>query len=86
MNSEHAEVALPREQVDQIRRLVAAGRADSVAAYVEHAVQARLDRDRSLEELKDLFDRKGHSPSMEHLAWAREVLGVDANGEGEAKL
>jgi Arc/MetJ-type ribon-helix-helix transcriptional regulator len=77
-------VALPADQVEQIRRLVAAGRAASVAEYVASAVGERLERDRSLTELQDLFERKGQAPGAEHLAWAREVLGVD-DGDGEGR-
>lgn len=77
-------VTLSDRQLEQIRRLVAVGRASSVDEYVEAAVAERLERDRSLTELQDLFERKGHAPSAEHLAWAREVLGVD-DREGEAK-
>ncbi|WP_100444169.1 ribbon-helix-helix domain-containing protein [Glycomyces xiaoerkulensis] len=77
-------VSLPSEQVEQIRRLVAIGRADSVSDYVVEAVAERLERDRSLTELQDLFERKGQAPSAEHLAWAREVLGVP-DDQGEAK-
>ncbi|HEX2143627.1 MAG TPA: hypothetical protein VHG10_03865 [Glycomyces sp.] len=77
-------VTLPAGQLEQIRRLVAVGRASSVDEYVAAAVAERLEKDRSLAELQDLFERKGHAPSAEHLAWAREVLGVD-DKEGEAR-
>ncbi len=77
-------VSLPADQIEQIRRLVAVGRADSVADYVAAAVAERLERDRSLTELQDLFERKGQGPGAEHLAWAREVLGVN-DDEGEGK-
>lgn len=81
-DSSRSTVALPAEQSEQIRRLVAIGRAASVSDYVIEAVAERLERDRSLSELQDLFERKGHAPSAEHLAWAREVLGVnDEPGE-----
>lgn len=76
-------VTLSEIQLEQIRRLVAVGRAQSVDEYVAAAVAERLERDRSLTELHDLFERKGSAPSAEHLAWAREVLGVD-DREGEA--
>ncbi|MEU6859847.1 hypothetical protein AB0B28_13360 [Glycomyces sp. NPDC046736] len=77
-------VTLSPEQLEQIRRLVAVGRAPSVDEYVAAAVAERLERDRSLTDLHDLFERKGQGPSAEHLAWAREVLGVD-DREGEAR-
>lgn len=76
-------VTLSETQLEQIRRLVAVGRAESVDDYVGAAVAERLERDRSLTELQDLFERKGQGPSEEHLAWAREVLGVeDKDAEG----
>lgn len=77
-------VPLPDAQIEQIRRLVAVGRAASVSDYVVDAVAERLERDRSLAELHDLFERKGQGPGAEHLAWAREVLGVN-DDEGEGK-
>ncbi|MFB9659650.1 type II toxin-antitoxin system ParD family antitoxin [Glycomyces mayteni] len=76
-------VTLPQAQLEQIRRLVAVGRAGSVDEYVGAAVAERLERDRSLTELQDLFERKGQGPSAEHLAWAREVLGVEGRPEGK---
>lgn len=82
---ERISVDLSAVQADQIRRIIAAGDADSVESYVVEAVQARLYRDQSLAELKDLFDRKGQGPSAEHLAWARGVLGVsDENGGADS--
>ena len=82
---ERVSVNLPAEYAEQIRQIVSAGNADSIASYVLEAVQARLHRDQSLSELKDLFDRKGQGPSAQHLAWARDVLGVrDTHGGGAA--
>ncbi|RRS01843.1 hypothetical protein [Glycomyces terrestris] len=79
-------VTLTEAQLEQIRRLVAVGRAESVDEYVGAAVAERLERDRSLTELQDLFERKGQAPGAEHLAWAREVLGVeDRDRDGEAR-
>ncbi|MGH8793262.1 MAG: hypothetical protein ACRDXX_11530 [Stackebrandtia sp.] len=76
-DAEGTNVRLPAAQAAQVRRIVAAGGAESVSAYVADAVQSKLDRDQSLSELKELFDRTGQKPSAEHLAWAREVLGVE---------
>ena len=75
-DTERISIELPADQVAQMRELVAAGETGSIASYVSEAVRLRLYRDRSLSELKELFDRKGQSPSEEHLAWARGVLGV----------
>ncbi|WP_162145924.1 ribbon-helix-helix domain-containing protein [Glycomyces tenuis] len=83
-DASRSSVSLPDDQIEQIRRLVAVGRADSVSDYVTAAVAERLERDRSLTELQDLFERKGQAPGAEHLAWAREVLGVN-DDEGEGK-
>ena len=80
--SERISIELPTEQLAQLRRLVADGDADSISAYVAEAVRLRLYRDRSLTELKELFDRKGQSPGEEHLAWARGVLGVGEDDSG----
>ncbi|WP_025274293.1 hypothetical protein [Haloglycomyces albus] len=70
-------VSLSEGQVREIAQLVRSGKAASVDDYVLRAVEDRLERDRSLTQLQELFDRKGHGPSAEHLAWAREVLGVE---------
>jgi Arc/MetJ-type ribon-helix-helix transcriptional regulator len=81
---ETVSVALTVDQVAQLRRMVAAGETDSISSYVAEAVRIRLDRDQSLTELKELFDRKGHGPGEEHLAWARDVLGVGDDDKGTA--
>lgn len=78
-------VDLDPDQAREIARLVKAGGAESVEDYVARAVADRLERDRSLGDLQELFERKGQGPSAEHLAWAREVLGVDRE-QGEDRL
>lgn len=74
--TESVNVELSERQAAQIRRIVAAGGTESLEAFVADAVQVKLDKDQSLAELRELFDRKGRKPSAEHLAWARDVLGV----------
>ncbi|CAM3095437.1 ribbon-helix-helix domain-containing protein [Stackebrandtia soli] len=81
-DTERFTIDMPAEQLAQIRRIVSAGGADSVSSYVAEAVRIKLHRDQSLSELRDLFDRKGQAPSAEHLAWARDVLGVPADDGG----
>jgi len=66
------------EQAEQLRRVVAAGQAPSVSAYVASAVRERLARDKALAALDELW---GELPA-EPLAWARDRLGV-AEGQGE---
>lgn len=85
-NSQRITVTMPADQADQLKRLVDAGGADSVSSYVAEAVKARLDRDQGLADLRDLFDRKGTGPGAEHLAWARELLGVDEAGDPQGAM
>jgi len=66
------------EQAEQLRRVVAAGEAPSVSAYVAAAVRERLARDKALAALDELW---GELPA-EPLAWAQDRLGVAA-GQGE---
>jgi Arc/MetJ-type ribon-helix-helix transcriptional regulator len=75
--NERVPVALPAEQVAAVRRVVDAGAAESVAAYVAEAVRGRLARDRALARLNDLYARRGVTLRPEHHAWARRALGVD---------
>lgn len=84
-DTRRTKVTLPADQAEQISRIVAVGGASSVSEYVIEAVRARLERDKSLSELRDLFDRKGQAPTEEHLAWARDVLGVDQDRDSEAE-
>ena len=85
-NSQRITVTMPADQADQLKRLVDAGGADSVSAYVAEAVKSRLDRDQGLADLRDLFDRKGTGPGAEHLAWARELLGVDETDKPQGAM
>jgi len=77
-------VTLSAEQAALARRVVDAGGAESVAAYVHEAVRRRLDRDRALDALGDLYARRGVTLRPEHHAWARRALGVGDLPDGWA--
>lgn len=46
---------MPAEQVDELRRTVEGGGAESVSAYVSDAVRDRLTRDKALEDFDAYF-------------------------------
>lgn len=71
--SERVTVTMPSEQAEAVRKLVDAGGAQSVSAYVAEAVRDRLARDEALHQLERRFGR----PPAEALAWARRTLGVE---------
>jgi hypothetical protein len=76
--NERVTVTLSAEQVAAVRRVVAAGAAESVSVYVSEAVSGRLARDRALATLNDLYARRGVTLRPEHHAWARRALGIGA--------
>jgi Arc/MetJ-type ribon-helix-helix transcriptional regulator len=69
-------VTLSAEQAAAVRRVVAAGAAESVSAYVSEALRGRLARDGALATLGALYARRGVTLRAEHHAWARRALGV----------
>jgi hypothetical protein len=75
--NERVTVVLSAEQSAAVRRVVDAGAADSVSAYVSEAVRGRLARERALATLNDLYARRGVTLRPEHHAWARRALGVE---------
>jgi len=75
--NERVTVTLSAEQSAAVRRVVDAGGAESVSAYVSEAVRGRLARDRALATLNDLYARRGVTLRPEHHAWARRALGVE---------
>jgi hypothetical protein len=77
---ERVTVTMPAEEAAAVRRVVDAGGAESVSAYVAEAVRGRLARDRALATLEELYARRGVRLGPEHHAWAREVLGVARGG------
>ena len=66
-------VSLPDELVEQARRAVADGRADSVSAYVAGALAERGQRDSLLSVLSRMSDELG-APTADDVAWARSAL------------
>jgi antitoxin ParD1/3/4 len=76
VRKERVTVTMPADEAAAVRRLVDAGGAESVSAYVAEAVRGRLARDRALAALNELYTRRGVHLEAEHHAWAREVLGV----------
>ena len=76
MRKERVTVTMPADEAAAVRRLVDAGGAESVSAYVAEAVRGRLARDRALAALDELYARRGVRLEPEHHAWARAVLGV----------
>jgi hypothetical protein len=75
---ERVTVTMPADEAAAVRRVVDAGGAESVSAYVAEAVRGRLARDRALATLTELYAERGVRMGPEHHAWAREVLGVAA--------
>lgn len=73
MNCERVTVSLPADLLVEARHAVATGTAPSVSAYVAEAVRARLNRERALTALSDLY---GGAPPDEELAAARDALRV----------
>lgn len=66
-------VSLPDELVDQARRAVADGRADSVSAYVAGALAERGQRETILDVLARMSLELG-PPGADDAAWARSAL------------
>jgi hypothetical protein len=66
-------ITLPQAQVTHIKRIVHAGRAESVSGYISR-VLAEREREDSLEELvRDLIAQHGE-PTRKETAWAKRVL------------
>jgi Arc/MetJ-type ribon-helix-helix transcriptional regulator len=77
MASKKITITLDVEQVEQIRVLVATGRAGSVSGFVQHAVGVALDDAAGWGAmLAQALGDTGGPISAEERAWADEVLGV----------
>jgi Arc/MetJ-type ribon-helix-helix transcriptional regulator len=68
-------ITLPDDQVEEIRALVAAGRAASVSAFVKHAVGVALhDAAGWREMLEDALEQTGGPLTKKERAWADALL------------
>lgn len=75
-------VTLQIEQVEAIRELVSAGRADSVSGFVQHAVALALDDVAGWATmLEEALDLTGGPMTAEEQAWVEGVL-ADDQGRG----
>ena len=77
MASKKVTVTLGTDQVDQIRSLVANGRATSVSGFVQHAVGVALDDVAGWGAmLAEALEATGGPPTPDEQAWADSALGV----------
>jgi Arc/MetJ-type ribon-helix-helix transcriptional regulator len=68
-------ITLPDDQLDEIRALVAAGKAASTSAFVKHAVGVALDDAAGWREmLEDALERTGGPLTEKERAWADAIL------------
>ena len=69
-------IRLPKEQLEEIRSLVSAGRATSISAFTKHAVAVALsDAAGWSEMLEDALQQTGGPLTDSELAWADAILG-----------
>lgn len=72
-------ITLDDAQLDEIRRLVAAGRASTLSGFVKHAVGIALHDAAGWQEMLDESLRDtGGPPTARERAWADEQLGLPA--------
>lgn len=68
-------ITLDNDQLEEVRRLVAAGQASSVSGFVKHAVGVALhDAAGWKEMLADALQRSGGPLTKKERAWADSVL------------
>ena len=68
-------ITLPEEQLEEVRALVAAGKAASVSAFVKHAVGVAVDDAAGWREmLHDALQRTGGPLTNRERAWADAIL------------
>jgi Arc/MetJ-type ribon-helix-helix transcriptional regulator len=78
-------VTLDEAQVDQVRRLVAAGTASSISGFVQHAVSVALDDVAGWGALlADALRDTGGPLSDDERAWADKLLGNKGRRRGSA--
>ena len=68
-------VTLPEDQLEEVRALVAAGKAASVSAFVSHAVGVAIDDAAGWRDmLQDALRRTGGPLTNRERAWADSIL------------
>lgn len=72
-------ITLPQAQVAYIKRVVRAGRADSVSGYISQ-VLAEQNRQESLKALIDDLVAQHGEPTQKETAWARRVVSQRRRG------
>ena len=78
-------VTLPKEQVEEVCALVAAGRAASVSAFAKHAIAvALLDAAGWREMLDDALQQTGGPLTNKERVWADAIL-TRKRGSGKGK-
>jgi Arc/MetJ-type ribon-helix-helix transcriptional regulator len=79
-------VTLGRDQVKEIRALVAAGQAANVSAFVQHAVSVALnDAAGWLDMLEDALQQTGGALTKKERAWADALLSPPERKRGTKK-
>jgi Arc/MetJ-type ribon-helix-helix transcriptional regulator len=77
MASKKVTITIPQEQLDQVRAVVASGKASSVSAFVQHAVSVALDDVAGWGAmLADALMSTGGPLTTEERTWADEALGA----------
>ena len=70
-------MTLDEEQLERVRRLVAAGKAASVSGFVQHAVSVSLDDVAGWGAmLAEALSQTGGDLSADERAWADRILGT----------
>lgn len=79
-------ITLPREEVDDIRSLVAAGQSANVSAFVQHAVRIALaDAAGWREVLRESLEQTGGPLTEKERAWADAILDRKADSKPTKK-
>ena len=69
-------ITLEEDQVDEVRRFVEAGKADSVSGFVKHAVTVALQDAAGWKQMLDeALDETGGPLTDEERAWVDGILG-----------
>jgi Arc/MetJ-type ribon-helix-helix transcriptional regulator len=77
MATKKVTVTLGVDEVDEIKRRVAAGNASSVSGFVQDAVERALDADAAWDQwLDEALERTGGPLTDEERAWADSALGT----------